>query len=117
MPESTYSIAMLAAEKYLCDTVAVSNMDMGGYRCDEGEAQIVARSGDTVHLVIATAKRRRGEVSEPRVGEAKMRRIAMSYVIEHPDVSKVQFDILEALIGEHATVSINANLGAYRWER
>ena len=41
----------------------------------------------------------------------------MAYLIEHPDVRALQMDIIEARIGEHATVTINSNMNAYSWER
>ena len=56
-------------------------------------------------------------MTKPAESEAKMRRIAMAYLIEHPDVEELQFHVIEALIGEHATVTINASMCAYHWER
>lgn len=93
--ETTYSIAMLAAVRRLGE-LGFENIDEGGFSCDEGSAQIVAK---------------------PRESEAKMRRIAMAYLIDHPDVEELQFHVIEALIGEHATVTINASMCAYHWER
>ena len=118
MPEQeiTYSIAMLAAVRYLSE-LGFENIDEGGFSCDEGAAQIVANNGGIAHLVIARAKRTRGAADKPRESEAKMRRIAMAYLIEHPEVEELQFHIVEALVGEHATVTINASICAYHWER
>lgn len=115
MPES-YSIAMLAAERFLiCN--GFEDIDEFGFACDEGEAQIVARRDGTAHLVMARSKRARGEVGTPTASEAKMRRISMAYLIENPGVDKLEFDVIEAVIGEHATVTVMANIGAYSWER
>ena len=118
MPEQeiTYPIAMLAAVRYLSE-LCYCNIDEGGFSCDEGSVQIVANNGGIAHLVIARAKRTRGAVAKPKESEAKMRRIAMAYLIEHPDVDELQFHIVEALVGEHATVTINASQCAYHWER
>lgn len=114
--ETTYSIAMLAAVRYLSE-ICFENINERGFACDEGSAQIVANNGGIAHLVIARAKRTRGTVAKPAESEAKMRRIAMAYLIEHPDVRELQFHVIEALIGEHATVTISANMCAYHWER
>lgn len=115
MPES-YSIAMLAAERFMSRN-GFESIDESGFACDEGEAQIVARKDGAAHLVMARAKRARGEAGTPTASEAKMRRIAMAYLIENPGVDKLEFDIIEAVIGERATVTIHANIGAYSWER
>ena len=116
MPES-YSIAILAASRYLGDN-KFYDIDERGFECDEGSVQIVAkRASEGTHLVIARAKRARGEVKKPVESEAKMRRIAMAYLIENPDVDQLRVDIIEVLIQEHATVSINGSFDAYSWER
>lgn len=115
MPES-YSIAMLAAERFLRRN-GFEDVDEFGFYCEEGEAQIIAKRDGVTHLVIARAKRARGEASKPTESEAKMRRIAMAYLIDHPEVEDLEFDIVEAVIGEHATATINANMRAYGWER
>lgn len=114
--EKVYSIAALAVERYLAEA-GFSIVDRDGFTCDEGSAQLVIECGGRTHLVEARAKRQRGEASKPTESEAKMRRVCMAYVIEHPEVESIQFDIVEALIGEHATVRINANMCAYYWER
>ena len=118
MPEQeiTYSIAMLAAVRYLSE-LGYENISEDGFTCDEGAVQIVADNGGIAHLVIARAKRTRGAVAKPKESEAKMRRIAMAYLIEHPDVEELQFHVIEALIGGNATVTINASMCAYHWER
>lgn len=118
MPEQeiTYSIAMLAAVRYLSE-LGYENIDEGGFSCDEGAVQIVADNGGIAHLVIARAKRTRGTAAKPKESEAKMRRIAMAYLIEHPGVEELQFHVIEALVGEHATVTINASMRAYHWGR
>ena len=115
MPES-YSIAMLAAVKFL-DNNGFSDIDVYGFICDEGDVQIIAKQGETTHLVMAKAKRARGGLEKPTESESKLRHIAMAYLIEHPDVRALQMDIIEARIGEHATVTINSNMNAYSWER
>lgn len=114
--ETTYSIAMIAAVRYLRE-LGYENIDEGGFHSDEGDAQIVANNGGIAHLVIARAKRTRGSVAKPSESQAKIRRIAMAYLIGHPDVEELQFHVIEALIGEHATATINASMCAYCWER
>ncbi len=39
------------------------------------------------------------------------------FLVEHPEVNALRFDVIEALIGTGATVSVNALEGAYYWER
>lgn len=114
MPDS-YSIAILAAARFLSENHFI-DIDEQGFSCDEGDAQIVAKT-DATHLVIVRAKRARGEAKKPVESEAKLRRIAMAYLIENPDVKRLRVDVIEVLIHEHAMVTINGNFGAYSWER
>ena len=113
---NTYSIANLAASAYL------GGKGMGklgsAFVCDEGTADIVAEDGETTVLVSVSAKRQRGhEPKEPAFSEGKLLRIAMCYMIEHPEVAKLRFDVLEVLIGSNATATVSAAEGAYVWER
>lgn len=114
MPES-YSIAILAAARFLSKNKFI-DIDEFGFQCDEGDVQIVAKR-DATHLVIVRAKRARGEAKKPVESEAKLRRIAMAYLIENPDVKRLRVDIIEVLIHERATVTINGNFDAFSWER
>lgn len=112
----TYSIAHLAAMAY------VSDKGMGGepfykYVCDEGSADIVAEDGDVTVLMAVTAKRQRGEARAPEFSAKRLQHIAMCFLVEHPEVDRLRFDVIEALIGTGATVSVNALEGAYCWER
>lgn len=112
----TYSIAHLAAMSYVRDK------GMGGepfykYVCDEGAADIVAKDGDATVLMDVTAKRQRGEARAPEFSAKRLQRIATCFLVEHPEVDSLRFDVLEALIGTGATVTVNALEGAYYWER
>lgn len=112
----TYSIAHLAAMSYVRDK------GMGGepfykYVCDEGAADIVAEDGDATVLMAVTAKRQRGEAKAPEFSVKRLQHIAMCYLVEHPEVDSLRFDVLEALIGTGATVTVNVTEGAYSWER
>lgn len=113
---STYSIAHLAAIAYLNS----KGMDTEGafrFVCDDGAADIVTESGDETVLVIVTAKRQRGEAKPPEFNAKRLQHIAMCYLVEHPKVDALRFDVIEALIGSGATVTVNALEGAYSWER
>lgn len=112
----TYSIAHLAAMSYVRDK------GMGGepayrYVCDEGAADIVAKDGDVTVLMAVTAKRQRGEARAPEFSAKRLQHIAMCFLVEHPEVDRLRFDVIEALIGTGATVTVNVAEGAYSWER
>lgn len=112
----TYSIAHLAAMSYVRDK------GMGGepfykYVCDEGAADIVAKDGDVTVLMAVTAKRQRGEARAPEFSAKRLQHIAMCYLVEHPEVDSLRFDVVEALVGTGATVTVNVAEGAYSWER
>lgn len=112
----TYSIAHLAAMSYVRDK------GMGGelsyrYVCDEGAADIVAEDGDVTVLMAVTAKRQRGEARAPEFSAKRLQRIATCFLVEHPEVDRLRFDVVEALIGTGATVTVNVAEGAYSWER
>ena len=112
----TYSIAHLAAMSYVRDK------GMGGepfyrYVCDEGAAGIVAEDGDVTVLMAVTAKRQRGEARAPEFSAKRLQHIAMCFLVEHPEVDSLRFDVVEALIGTGATVTVNVAEGAYSWER
>lgn len=85
--------------------------------CDEGTADVVVKDGEVTVLVIVTAKRQRGEAKEPKFSYKRLQHIAMCFLVEHPEVDALRFDVIEALIGTGATVSVNALEGAYFWER
>lgn len=112
----TYSIAHLAAMSYVRDK------GMGGepsyrYACDEGAADIVAKDGDVTVLMAVAAKRQRGEARAPEFSAKRLQRIATCFLVEHPEVDRLRFDVVEALIGTGATVTVNVADGAYSWER
>lgn len=113
---NTYSIAHLAAIAYL-NSKGLKAEGACKYVCDEGAADMVVKSGDATVLVIVAAKRQRGEVRPPEFSAGRLQRIAMCYLVEHPEVNALRFDVIEALIGTGATVSVNALEGAYSWER
>lgn len=113
---NTYSIAHLAAIAYLNS----KGMDTEGackFVCDEGAADIVTKSDGVTVLVIVTAKRQRGEAKQPEFNAKRLQHIAMCYLVQHPEVDALRFDVIEALIGSGATVMVNALEGAYSWER
>lgn len=113
---NTYSIAHLAAIAYL-NSKGLKAEGACKYVCDEGTADVVVKDGEVTVLVIVTAKRQRGEVKEPEFGYKRLQHIAMCFLVEHPEVDALRFDVIEALIGTGATVSVNALEGAYYWER
>lgn len=113
---NTYSIAHLAAIAYL-NSKGLKAEGACKYVCDEGTADVVVKDGEVTVLVIVTAKRQRGEVKEPEFRYKRLQHIAMCFLVEHPEVDALRFDVIEALIGTGATVSVNALEGAYYWER
>lgn len=113
---NTYSIAHLAAIAYL-NSKGLKAEGTCKYVCDEGTADVVVKDGEVTVLMIVTAKRQRGEVKEPEFSYKRLQHIAMCFLVEHPEVDALRFDVIEALIGTGATVSVNALEGAYYWER
>lgn len=113
---NTYSIAHLAAVAYL-NSKGLKTEGAYKFVCDEGAADIVTKSDDVTVLVIVTAKRQRGEAKPPEFNARRLQHIAMCYLVQHPEVDALRFDVIEALIGTGATVSVNALEGAYSWER
>lgn len=115
--ETTYSIGELAAKAYLAETEH-RMIDTHGYECPEGKADLVCADPESTTLVFVTTKRRRKDTGlEPSYNKKRMQRIAMCYLVQHPEVDALRFDVIEALIGTGATVSVNALEGAYSWER
>lgn len=112
---NTYSIAHLAASAYL------NGKGMGkvssAFTCDEGSADMVTTDGDATVLVMVTAKRKRCDEKPPEFNAGKLQRIAMCYLVEHPEVTRLRFDVLKVLIGSNATATVCAVEGAYTWER
>lgn len=113
---NTYSIAHLAAIAYL-NSKGLKAEGACKYVCDEGTADIVVKDGEVTVLVIVTAKRQRGEARAPEFSAKRLQRIATCFLVEHPEVDSLRFDVLEALIGTGATVTVNVAEGAYSWER
>lgn len=113
---NTYSIAHLAAIAYL-NSKGLKAEGACKYVCDEGAADIVAEDGDVTVLMAVTAKRQRGEARAPEFSAKRLQHIAMCFLVEHPEVDRLRFDVLEALIGTGATVTVNVAEGAYSWER
>ena len=113
---NTYSIAHLAAIAYL-NSKGLKAEGACKYVCDEGAADVVVKDGEATVLVIVTAKRQRGEAKAPEFSAKRLQHIAMCYLVEHPEVDSLRFDVLEALIGTGATVTVNVAEGAYSWER
>ena len=113
---NTYSIAHLAAIAYL-NSKGLKAEGACKYVCDEGAADVVVKDGEVTVLVIVTANRQRGEAKAPEFSAKRLQHIAMCYLVEHPEVDMLRFDVIEALIGTGATVSVNALEGAYYWER
>lgn len=112
----TYSIAHLAAMSYVRDK-GMGREPSYRYVCDEGAADIVAKDGDVTVLMAVTAKRQRGEARAPEFSAKRLQRIATCFLVEHPEVDRLRFDVVEALIGTGATVTVNVAEGAYSWER
>lgn len=113
---STYSIAHLAAMAYLRER-GMKGDSIVRYVCEEGSADIVTKAGDVTVLMSVSARRQRGEASEPEFSRKRLQRIATCFLVEHPEVGALRFDVVEALIGAGATVTVNVAEGAYSWER
>lgn len=93
------------------------------WRCGSGEADIVALDGDTVVLVEVKTRLdvggRRGVVPELAVDAAKRRRyghIALMYLIEHPGLCSVRFDVIAITIIADDYAQSRHLVNAFNWE-
>lgn len=96
------------------------------WRCRLGEADIVARDGDTIVLVevkttvsLGDDIRYRDPRPEERVDEAKRRRyrdIALFYLATHPGVTSVRFDVAALTVVEEGRAQIRYIPGAFFWD-
>ena len=114
--EKTYSIGDLAARAYLRDA-GQPQINATGYECPEGKADMVCIDADSATLVFVTAKRaRNGSKPDPSYSQKKLSRIAMCYLVEHPSVSRLSCDVLQAIVGRGGAVTVSCAEGAYVWE-
>lgn len=73
------------------------------WRCADGEIDVVARDGTT--LVIVEVKTRStdrfGQPSEAvgRVKQARLRRLALAWLAQHPGGADVRFDVVSVVRG------------------
>ena len=115
--EKTYRIGQLAAQAYLAES-GHRKVEVGGYGCTEGEADIVCEGPEGVTLVFVTAKRRRKDTGlEPSYSGKRLQRIAMCYLVDNPSTERLSCDVLCVLIGSGGTVTVSCTEGAYVWER
>lgn len=97
-----------------------------GYTCREGEADIVAASDeDPDGVVLVEVKTRRGDPQdgpswpEEAVGPEKQRRyrrIASCYLMDHPYVTSIRFDVLAVVLGQAGRAHIEHIEGAFWWD-
>jgi hypothetical protein len=113
-----YTISYMAAVAYAMRTYGDCDIDLKGFSCPDGDVNVVAHDGQgATVLIVAKAKRQRGEAKPIEANMRRLAHIAMWYVAQHVGVDAVKVDVVEALIGKNATVSISALDGAYSWER
>lgn len=99
-----YDIAALVARDFLIEK-GMRNVDMAGYECEEGAADVTCADGLTHVIVAVQAVHKRG-VNEPKAvyNVKKMRRVLMCYLADHPEVSAARYD--------HLLVTISSGNGA-----
>ena len=113
--DETYSIPLLVAREWYARQGITP--DDGCYECPDGRADLVALDGDHATLASVRAKRLRGEPEPPRYSTARLEHIAMRFIVDHPNVTVLCFDVLDVLICEGATARVSVAVGAYEWLR
>ncbi len=110
-----YDIASLVARAFLLER-DFSSIDMTGYECDEGRADIVCQDEQGCHVIVGVqAIRQRGAGSpKPSLNVKKMRRVLMCYLADHPEVKSARYDhlLVTILTGNGATVTYTTDLAS-----
>lgn len=99
-----YDIAALVAKDFLLEK-GMRSVDVTGYSCEEGEADVVCADGLT-HVIVAVqaAHKRGGNCPKAVYNVKKMRRVLMCYLADHPEVTSARYD--------HMLVTISSGNGA-----
>ncbi len=96
-----------------------------GYRCAEGEADLIVLDPDTEEVVLVEVKTRRARgcdrqlFPELAVDERKQRRyarIAARYLMEHFPVFSIRFDVIAVTVRSGLTVDLEHMVGAFAWD-
>lgn len=96
------------------------------WRCRFGEVDIVAREpGDEETVVLVEVKtrlclgERQPEMPELSVDAKKRRRyrnLALAYVVDHPDVDSIRFDVIALNVVGESQARLRHLRGAFGWE-
>ncbi len=110
-----YDIAALIAKEMLLEK-DMAHIDMTGYECEEGKADIVCQDERGCHIIISVqAVRHRGcDDPKPTYNVKKMRRVLMCYLADHPEVKSARYDhlLVTILTGNGATVTYTRDLAS-----
>lgn len=95
-----------------------------GYRCREGEADLIVLDPDSGECVLVEVKTRRapaGETTYPELAvderkRARYARIAACYVLEHFPVFAVRFDIVAVSLRSGFNAEIEHLFSAFEWD-
>lgn len=95
-----------------------------GYRCREGEADLIVLDGDSGECVLVEVKTRRApadEVVYPELAvderkRARYARIAACYVLENFPVFAVRFDVVAVTLRPGFSAEIEHLFSAFEWD-
>ena len=94
------------------------------WRCREGEVDIIAKDEDgTTVLVEVKSRQARGaeayvmpELAVDENKQHKLSRLALWYLVEHPHLHSVRFDVIAVSITGHTSARIRHLVGAFTWD-
>lgn len=121
---STHEIGA-AGEKIACDYLEGLGLEIydRNWRCPYGEADIIAIDGSLVVLV-EVKTRRLVAPTDPTIPEIavdaakryRYQRIAGAFMVAHPDVRQVRFDVVSVGLIEGQEPQIRYLVDAYGWD-
>lgn len=95
-----------------------------GYRCPEGEADLIAFDNSTEEIVLVEVKTRRMQHANEFFPEEavdarkrkRYRRIASCYIMDRFPIMSVRFDVIGVCVISGETAQLDHTVGAFDWE-
>ncbi|MDM8245106.1 YraN family protein [Collinsella tanakaei] len=96
-----------------------------GYRCSEGEADLIMFDEGTDEVVLVEVKTRRcysdrvsvfPEIAVDERKRCRYARIAARYVLDHFPVFSIRFDVIAVTLRPGFSASVEHLCGAYEWD-
>ena len=95
-----------------------------GYRCSEGEADLIAYDFESDEIVLVEVKSRRGRAGEDTRPEeavderkrARYRRIASCYLMDRFPVMSIRFDVVSIVFHSGTRAQVTHFYSVFEWE-